>query len=168
MLGLRKDHSHWCNKPLTFKKVLKKTLKLSTLKVWIHLLSFLNNRDEGVGITLLPLFNVDNNKVKKIRKKCCRMKQKMQLNSVLLHVGTQSRTCQTRRAWDSQKLEIVNVQGNRALLVTCVREKPVTTREVQLLVLKEYPQDSFSGQRRSFGPCKVWTQAHKNTSSWYW
>lgn len=52
----------------------------------MHLFSSLNNRNEGVGITLLPLFNVDNNMVKKIRKKYCRMKQKMWLTSNP-HVG---------------------------------------------------------------------------------
>jgi len=57
----QKNHRDWCNKPLIFKTVLRKRLNSSAMKVWIYLLSTSNDRNEGVGVTLLPLFNGEDN-----------------------------------------------------------------------------------------------------------
>ena len=56
--------------------MLKKILNSFALKVWIHLLSTLNNRDEGIGVTLLLLFNGEDNTVKKISKNITELNRK--------------------------------------------------------------------------------------------
>lgn len=84
------------------------------MKAWIHLLSTLNNRDEGVGVTLLPLFNGEHDMVKKISKNITELNRKGSLAPSFKQVHD-PRISQARRAWGWQKFETINVQENRTL-----------------------------------------------------
>lgn len=76
MLGLRKESRDRCTKLLPFKIALQKLLNSSTMKAWIHLLSSENSRSEVVEVTLLPLFNGEDNMVKEMSKNITEISRK--------------------------------------------------------------------------------------------
>lgn len=108
MLGLRKESRDRCTKLLPFKVALKKLLSSSTMKVWIHLLSSEISRDEGVEVTLLPLFTGEDNMVKEMSKNIAEIHRKGS-SAPGIRQGVAPGIWQKRRAWGGQKF--VDEQG---------------------------------------------------------